>query len=275
MSYQHLFKKSFKIGIYLFAGIGFFLTAGYFAVKFGITNTTGIIDRQNKDFLAGGAGQPKDEDLLWNKGEEWQTFETAVSKDLAVLKRVEGETGVPARMIVSMITVEQLRLFHTEREVFKQVFAPLKLLGNQTQFSWGIAGIKEETAKKVEEYLKNPSSPYYLGNQYENYLNFKTDDIDQERFARITDSKDRYYAYLYTALYVKEFITGWQKAGFDISKRPEILATLYNIGFENSRPNPNPQVGGAEIEINNKIYSFGGLAGEFYYSDELIEYFPR
>lgn len=268
-------KKIFQILVYIFAAIGLLLTATYFAVRFGLTNTSGIIDRQSDVFRYSEQNQPKDEDLVWNKGEEWQTFETAVAKDTAVLKRVEGETGVPARLIVSMIAVEQLRLFFSEREVFKQVFAPLKILGSQTQFSWGVAGIKQETAIQIEEHLKNPASPYYLGKPFEHYLDFKTADIDQERFARITDSKDRYFAYLYAALYIKEFENGWKKSGTDISKRPEIIGTLYNIGFENSRPNPNPQVGGAEIEINGKIYSFGGLAGEFYWSNELTEFFPK
>ncbi len=270
-----LTKHIFKILIYLFAGIGFFLTAGFFAVRFGLTNTKGIIDTQRTDFLKHESKQLSSTKAPWNQGEEWQTFKNAITKDLSVLKRVEGETDVSSRLIISMIAVEQLRFFYSEREVFKQVFAPLKLLGNQTQFSWGVAGIKEETAKQVEAHLKDKTSSYYLGSAYETYLDFKTIKTDQERFERITDSKDRYFAYLYTALYLKQFIASWQKAGFDIANKPEILATLYNIGFTNSRPNEDPKVGGAEIEINNTIYSFGRLGGEVYNSEELIEYFPR
>ena len=75
-----------------------------------------------------------------------------------------------------------------------------------------VAGIKEETAKQIEAHLKDPVSPYYLGKQYEHYLDFKTEDTDQERFARMTDDHDRYYAYLYAAIYLKEFIAGWKKS---------------------------------------------------------------
>jgi hypothetical protein len=67
----------------------------------------------------------------------------------------------------------------------------------------------------------------------------------------------------------------WKQAGFDISKKPDILATLYNIGFVGSKPNANPQSGGAAIRIGNKTYSFGSLALEFYNSNELIDEFPR
>ena len=70
-------------------------------------------------------------------------------------------------------------------------------------------------------------------------------------------------------------MTQWRKAGFDISQRPEIIATIYNIGFGNSHPNANPSAGGAEITLDGVTYTFGGLAHDFYYSDELISDLPR
>ena len=144
-----------------------------------------------------------------------------------------------------------------------------------TQFSWGIFGIKKETATEIENNLKNKSSDFYLGSEYESALNFKTQDTDQERFYRITDDSNHYYAYLYAAIYNKEIISQWNKAGIDISNRPEILATLFNIGFKNSTPNDNPQTGGSELEINGTKYSFGRFAYEFYYSGELADDFPQ
>src|SRR6185436_5578017 len=96
-----------------------------------------------------------------------------------------------------------------------------------------------------------------------------TTDHDTERVERITDSHNHYYSYLYTALYIKEVLTQWTNAGFDISKRPEIISTLYNIGFSGSHPNPEPHTGGSTIEIGNEQYTFGSLGYEFYYSGEL------
>ena len=49
-----MFRKIFQILIYIFAFIGFILVAGYFAVKFGLTNTRGIIDVQREAFLNSG-----------------------------------------------------------------------------------------------------------------------------------------------------------------------------------------------------------------------------
>jgi len=210
----------------------------------------------------------------WISTPEWQTMKAALSKDIDVINQVSAQIGVPARLIVAQIVGEQLRLFHDNREVFKQFFQPLKILGNEVQFSLGVAGIKEETAKQIERNLTDKSSAYYLGPDYEKMLAFKTADPNQERFARLTDEHDRTYSYLYTALFLKQVETQWQKAGFDISDRPEILATIFNVGFIKSVPKADPQVGGSDITINGRVYTFGSLAYEFYYSGEMGDEFP-
>ena len=91
----------------------------------------------------------------------------------------------------------------------------------------------------------------------------------------MTDSYDHYYNYLYGALYVKELETQWKNSGVDISNRPEIIGTLYNIGFDHSFPKQKPEVGGAEIDINGTKYSFGGLTYNIYNSEELTDLFPK
>ena len=272
-------KLILNIIVYIFAGIGLFLTLGYFAVRFGFTNTKGIIDNQTKSFYNNTQTQQQVNNVTpteWQKTEEWSTFSDAIKKDKDVLSRVEKETGIPSRLIVSVLGVEQLRLFTSEREIFKQAFAPLKILGTQSQFSWGVMGIKPETAKVIESNLKATSSPFYLGKDFENKLDFKTSNPDQERFTRITDEHDRYYAYLYGAIYMKEIIDAWKKSGQgDISNSPEIIGTLYNIGFDHFEPKMNPQVGGAEIDIVGIKYSFGRLTYEIYNSNELLDFFPK
>lgn len=209
----------------------------------------------------------------WINTPEWQTLKEGLIKDKEVINRVADKTGVSARIIVAQVVGEQLRLFHTEREVYKQFFQPLKILGNEVKFSLGVAGVKEETAIQIEKNLVDQSSPYYLGTGYENMLSFQTANKDEERFNRLTDSKDHTYSYLYTALFLKQIEAQWKKAGFDISDRPEILATIFNLGFTKSVPKENPQVGGSEIVINGKTYTFGALAYEFYFSGEMLDEF--
>jgi hypothetical protein len=202
-------------------------------------------------------------------------MEAAIRKDPDAINRAANDSGVPARLIVANLVAEQLRLFFTEREFYKQFFYPLKILGAQTQFSWGVMGMKEDTAVKVETYLKDPTSPFYPGAQYEHLLDFKTTDVTKERFTRMTDAHDHYWSYLYAGLYLKEIEAQWKSAGFPIDNRPEILSTLFNIGFGHSNPNGDPQVGGAAINVGQKTLSFGGLAADFYNSDLLTDLFAR
>jgi hypothetical protein len=274
-------KKFFFFLVYGFAAFGALLTIVFFAVKFGLTNETGIIDTQRSSFLANQTGSKPlpgstlSEAPAWSKSDEWKTLQEAILKDREAIYKATAVTDMPSRLLVAQLMVEQMRLFFDNRELFKTVFAPLKVLGNQSQFSWGVMGIKQETAQVIENNLKDKNSPFYLGPSYEHLLDFATNNPDQERFSRLTDDKNRYYSYLYASLYLKELLSQWQKAGFDISDRPEIASTLYNIGFEHSHPNASPQVGGSEIQIDGVAYSFGALAAEFYHSQELAEYFPN
>lgn len=271
-----MLKKLFTLFLYIFAAIGLFLTAGYLAVRFGFTNEAGIIDTQREAFLG---ASPTGGVLVgaWHESEEWQVLEEAIRRDEAVLKRAAQDAGVSPRLIVANLVAEQLRLFFTEREAYKQFFYPLKILGPQTQFSWGVMGMKEETALRVEAHVQDPSSPFYLGKSYETLLAFKSDvtDIKQERFRRMTDQYDHYYSYLYAGLYLKQLETQWEKLGHPITGRVDILSTLYNIGFDRSVPKENPQVGGAAITLGENTYSFGGLAAAFYESALLTDIFPR
>jgi hypothetical protein len=267
--------KLFRALVYIFAAIGFFLVAGYLLVRFGLTNESGIIDMQRESFLGasphGGALS-----VPWDQSEEWVVLDEAIRRDETVLKQAAADAGVSPRLILASLVAEQLRLFFTEREAYKQFFYPLKILGPQTQFSWGVMGMKEETAIRVEENLRDSSSPFYLGPAYARLLDFPEGaDVKSERFARMTDQHNHYWSYLYAGLYLKEIEAQWRSAGFPIDGNVAVLSTLYNIGFDRSIPKAEPQVGGAEIALGATAYSFGGLAAEFYKSSLLTDIFPR
>ena len=262
-------KKIFKVAIYIFAAIGFIFMLAYLAIILHLTNVQGTNNRltseQDSAIKLGS----------WKTSPEWTALSQAITNDKDAVLKAETASNVSSRLIISELVCEQLRLYTDNRELFKSVFEPLKMLGVQSQYSWGIMGIKQDTAIAIEKNLKDTSSPFYLGKDYEHLLDFKTGDVNSERFNRLTDEKDHYYAYLYTGLYLKEIMNQWQKAGFDISSNPGILSTLYNIGFVHSNPNTSPQIGGADIIVGTTTYTFGGLAESFYNSDELLDLFPR
>lgn len=210
----------------------------------------------------------------WMNISEWTDFRYAVAKDKKLIDSVARQTGVEARLIVSCLVGEQIRLFNSKREAYKKWIGPLKILSVETTFSLGVTGIKEETAQQIEHYLKDTSTVFYLGEKYKNLLDFRTDTIQGERFRRLTDYHNHYYSYMYAALFLKQINQQWNKAGFPIENRPEILATLFNVGFAMSQPKATPRVGGSTIMIDENPYTFGAIAYDFYYSGDLFELFP-
>lgn len=219
--------------------------------------------------------KPSDKNAFeWMNIVEWEDFKIAVAKDSAIIDSVSRLTRVEPRLIVGVLLGEQMRLFNSSRETYKKVINPLKILSVEAKFSLGVTGIKEETAKKTERYLKDTSSVFYLGKEFEHLLDFSTVDTTQERFDRLVNYRNHYYSYMYAALIIRQIRQQWLNEGYDISNRPEILATLFNLGYAVSKPKPNPSVGGSRIIVNEKVYTFGSLAYQFYYSGELTHLFP-
>lgn len=277
---KKILKFTYTFFLYTFAIIGLTFTGVYFGMKYHLTDVKGSIDSRNTYF-----NKVRDEIVRvhqaeqikydWTTTSDWDVLKNALIKDKEPILEASRASGVQARLIAAVVVPEQFRFFGSNRESFKKYFEPLKILGNGTKFSYGVAGIKETTATKIEENLKDPTSPYYLGPEHEGDLNFMTDTPDTERMDRLTDPHNHYYSYLYSGLFINEILAQWSKSGFPISGRPEVLSTLFNIGFARSLPKAEPEVGGSEIIVNGRSYTFGGLAYEFYYSDELLDIFPR
>ncbi len=213
----------------------------------------------------------------WNQTIQWEVVKGGLQKDAEIINRVAKETGVSPRMIAAAVIPEQTRFFSDNREVFKRYFEPLKLLASLSQFSLGVSGIKQATAVKIEEYSKDTTSAFYPGDGMADLLTYPAEDANNQNalFNRLTDEKDHYYSYLYTALYLKQITAQWERAGYDVSKRPDVLVTLFNLGFGASSPKADPQVGGATITVGGQNYSFGYLGTLFYQSEEMSDIFPE
>lgn len=214
--------------------------------------------------------------IPWMQGAEWAALKEAIVRDKALIDEVGKLTGVEPRLIVGCLIGEQIRLFNTKRETIKQYLGPVKVLSVQSQFSYGVNGIKISTAKAIEEHLKNPSSPFYMGKRYEHLLDYAVEEKDQEqeRYNRLVDYRNHLYSYLYTACILHQTKMQWERAGYDISGRPDILFTLFNVGFAQSVPKPDPVCGGSHIKVRDRVYTFGAIGFDFYYSGELAEEFP-
>lgn len=218
----------------------------------------------------------------WMNFMEWSYFKEAVAKDKRYIDSAAAACGVEPRMIVACLVGEQVRLFNSRRERFKNLVAPLKTLALETNMSFGVTGIKEQTARNIETYLKDPQSPFYCGSKYEHLLDYDStrnynnahNDTLSLRVKRLVQYKDHYYSYLYAGIFIRQIATQWKNAGYSIDERPEILASIFNLGYRKSIPKKYPAVGGSNFMIRDKEYTFGGVAYDFYYSGELLDEFP-
>lgn len=218
----------------------------------------------------------------WMNIAEWQDFKIAVTKDKKYIDSVAKVTGVEPRLIVACLVGEQIRLFNSSRESYKRYIGPLKVLALESNLSYGVTGIKNNTAIAIETYLKDPASVFYPGPPFEHLLDFdstasysnNTNDTLSIRLQRLVQFENHYYSYLYAALFLREIKAQWEKAGYPIDDRPEILASLFNLGFQRSKPKKNPAVGGSVYKIHDTEYTFGSVAYEFFYSGELADVFP-
>ena len=213
--------------------------------------------------------------IPWMNDTNWELLKGAIVRDSAAIRRAAALTGVDARLIVGCTMGEQIRLFHTDkkREYLKHHLGPIALTV-QSQFSLGINGIKDFTAMKVEANLKDTASLFYMGPAYEHLLDFRTENPTEERLARLLNERDHLYSYIYTACILKQTMWQWKRSGFDISDRPDVLFTLFNLGFAASKPHADPKCGGSSITVNGRVYTFGVIGNDFFYSGELAKEFP-
>lgn len=220
----------------------------------------------------------------WSNYQVWKDFCQSVEKDKKAIDSASRLTGVESRLIVTCLVGEQVRMFNSRRELFKKYVMPFNYLIMPKNFSFGVTGMKENTAKTIEKHLRDTKSPFYIGEgldslfaESDSTLAMVYDSLGNEQsiqVRRLLKGGDHYYSYLYTGLLIKQLCKQWKDAGHDISKRPEIIATLYNLGFKKSIPKKNPEVGGSSFKVAEKDYTFGGLCFEFYYSGELFSVFP-
>lgn len=280
-------KNIFYILVGIFALVGLVFTAVFIAMQFGLLNVRGSIQSRN-DFFSLASGKPvlsashnpcidpSVRACAWSQTPEWAVIKAGLTKDASVLHDVSFKTGVPERIIAAVVVPEQMRFFTSEREIFKRYFEPLKILGSLSQFSLGVSGIKQETAKTIEMYAASTTAAFYPGPGMSGLIAYEQgENHDTVLYDRLTDEHNHYYAYLYTALFIKEIEAQWGREGYTISKNPGAIVTLFNVGFHASHPNANPQLAGATIETGNTSYTYGELGQDFYDSEELIDIFPR
>ena len=217
-----------------------------------------------------------DNAIPWMNDPGWPALKRAMVNDAEKIRKAGELTGVDPRLIAACTVGEQMRLFNSRREDVKRYLGPA-VMSVQSQFSLGVNGIKDFTAAAVEKNLKDSTSVYYMGKKYEHILDYdnsQMEDITSSRFNRLVNYRDHLYSFIYTGCILHQTMLQWKRAGYDISDRPDVLCTLFNLGFIASNPNPDPKCGGSHVSVGGRIYTFGVLGNDFYYSGELADEFP-
>jgi len=251
-------------------------------------NATTLLLKDNKDFNSelNALKAQKDRKSLFEFSNYavWNTFCDAVRKDKAAIDSAARIAGVESRMIVMCLVGEQVRMFNADRERFKQYVYPFNSVILPNNRGYGVTSILEHTALRIERQLVDKNSKFYPGDYFYKCLNttdaapgLVVDSIKAHRhktIQRLIKGGDHFYSYLYTAFLIRQYQAHWQREGFDLSFRPEIVGTLFNLGFDKSKPSNDPKAGGSEFTVGEKEYTFGGLCFEFYYSGEMMKDFP-
>jgi len=193
------------------------------------------------------------------------------------IKKVGNELNLDPRIIASVIYVEQAQ--HAMRFTGKLEDFISSVVGGDTLL--GLAGasigpyqLKASAVSQADSYLRDPSSEFYLGAQFENYLS----EIPLNRFNSEEILDDEQKAIKAIGVILAQFQKQWKEDsnGIDISNRPDILATLFNIGFKKSIPKKNPQSGGfVYYDISGVEKNFGDRSYDWYFSDKLTSIFPK
>ena len=103
----------------------------------------------------------------------WRDFCKVVKKDQKAIDSASRITGVESRLIVMCLVGEQVRMFNSGRERFKQYVMPFSHIMMPTNRGYGVTGILEHTAYQIEKNLTNQNSPFYPGEYFYKCLNYK------------------------------------------------------------------------------------------------------
>ena len=129
--------------------------------------------------------------------------------------------GVDARTLDAIVYVERNLNYDWKDRALDVLFAR-----RGYNSSIGFCQVKLKTAYWIEKQLADSSSMFYPGEAYQHILTASKS--PKELIAKlINDSLNIHYAAAYLCI-IQSY---WQRAGFPIGDRPDILGTLYSTGL--------------------------------------------
>lgn len=168
-------------------------------------------------------------------GENPDTTLNKIRNNYKTIKYSSRLFNINSSLLCSVIYTERTLNYNWEDKALDIVLAQSGL-----NSSIGFCQIKVGTAYWIEQQLADTNSLYYCGEQYNKILPIsKSLNMILKRLQK--DSIN----ILYAAAYIKIMELRWEKCGYPISDRPDIIGTLYSTGlfYTNGRersPRKNP-----------------------------------
>lgn len=129
--------------------------------------------------------------------------------------------NVNPQLLSSIIYVDRTLNFTWEDETLDEYLTQVGL-----NSSIGFCQVKMKTPYWIETQLNDTNSIYFPGQTYFGKLQ-----ISKNRQAIIAKLKNDSLNIMYAAAYLRIMISRWEKSGYTIENRPEILGPLYSTGL--------------------------------------------
>lgn len=174
-----------------------------------------------------------------------------IMSNLSVIKNMSAIMDVDYRTLCAVIYTERLLNYDWKDPALDALLA---------QSGWnssiGFCQVKLKTAYWIEKQLSDSGSQFYPGTEFQNIISVSNS--PNELINKLSnDSLNIHYA----AAYLSIIQSYWQKAGFPINARPEIIGTLYSTGLflRDGRvrvPKANPQANFFGLKVKESLHLF-------------------
>ncbi len=143
---------------------------------------------------------------------------------------------VNSKILTAIIYTERTLNYTWEDDALDNILAEAGL-----NSSIGFCQVKLKTAYWIEVQLNDTSSVYFPNKKYKGKL--KLSNSPNEIIAKLENDS---LNIMYASAYLRIIISHWQKMGFSIDERADILGTLYSTGLfkrngSERKPNENPK----------------------------------
>jgi hypothetical protein len=169
----------------------------------------------------------------------------------AYFKKAAASFNINARFLKAIVFVERTLNYDWQDDALDIIIANA---GKNS--SIGFCQIKLKTAYWIEKTLSDTLSAFYPGFEYVNILSVSNNTVELIQKLQ-KDSLN----ILYAAAYLRIIQSYWQKAGFPIDRRSDIIGTLYSTGLfypsgEVRRPNAHPKANFFGLKTKKSINLF-------------------